>query len=129
MPGDKKAKKHKFKNHQELDEWLLVVRQHYPDLETKFAEDWSFLMLLDRCFWCGIEVICLLSPFCIRLTRLSRERMLRRVRSATDRARMAARWVRLRFKRSWNWSLDQGRRRLRYCGVCALVSVAKHDGS
>jgi hypothetical protein len=56
MPGEKKAKKHKFKNHQELDEWLLVMRQQYPDLDTKYAEDWSYLTLLDRCFWCGIEV-------------------------------------------------------------------------
>ncbi len=54
-PGDKKSKKQKFKTHQELDEWLLVMRQAHPDLESKHFEDWNYLLLLDRCFWCGVE--------------------------------------------------------------------------
>lgn len=55
MPGDKKAKKHKFKSHAELDEWVLARRIEHPDLEAQHPDDWTFLKLLDRCFWCGKE--------------------------------------------------------------------------
>ena len=55
LPGEKKAKKHKFKTHAELDEWVLAMRKEHPDLETAHPEDWNYLLTLDRCFWCGIE--------------------------------------------------------------------------
>lgn len=55
VPGDKKAKKHKFKTHAELDEWVLVMRKEHPNLEAEHADDWSLLLLMDRLFWCGQE--------------------------------------------------------------------------
>lgn len=55
LPGDKKARKHKFKTHEELDEFVLAMRKEHPDLETAHGDDWNYLLLLDRCFWCGVE--------------------------------------------------------------------------
>lgn len=53
LPGDKKAKKHKFKSHAELDEWVLARRKEHPNLEVEHADDWDLLVLLDRLCWCG----------------------------------------------------------------------------
>lgn len=55
LPGDKKAKKQKFKNHAELDEWVLARRIEHAELESQHPDDWAYLKLLDRVFWCGKE--------------------------------------------------------------------------
>lgn len=53
--GKKLLKEHKFRTHEELDEWMLQQRKAFPELESEYPDDWSYLLLLDRCFWCGIS--------------------------------------------------------------------------
>eukprot|EP01091_Cochliopodium_minus_P018753 TRINITY_DN7686_c0_g1_i1.p1 TRINITY_DN7686_c0_g1~~TRINITY_DN7686_c0_g1_i1.p1 ORF type:complete len:327 (+),score=73.07 TRINITY_DN7686_c0_g1_i1:29-1009(+) len=49
-------KKMKFKNHTQLDDYVLDMKEKHSDFETKYPDEWKTLQCYDRHFWCGITV-------------------------------------------------------------------------
>ena len=51
------GKKHTFKTHTQLDDYVLQTKEKNPDFEDKHRESWIILQCYDRHFWCGITTI------------------------------------------------------------------------
>jgi len=51
------SKKHTFKTHTELDDYVLETKEKHPNFEAEQRESWAILQCYDRHFWCGITTI------------------------------------------------------------------------